>query len=71
MPGTANNENGEPAPVEEKKEIIPEEILEDMKKLWRVFDKMKTDKVNISNLKAIMRALDFDLDPKELALVRK
>jgi len=38
-----------------------------MKKLWRVFDKMKTDKVNISNLKAIMRALDFDLDPKELA----
>ena len=31
----------------------------------------KTDKVNISELRVIMRALDLDLNPTELAVVRK
>lgn len=42
-----------------------------MKNLWNVFDRKKTDRVNISELKKIMRALDFDLNEKELAVVRK
>ena len=65
------NELGEPIEGEEKKELIPEEILEDMKNLWDVFDMNKTDRVNISELRVLMRALDIDLDPKELAVVRK
>jgi Ca2+-binding EF-hand superfamily protein len=39
--------------------------------LWRVFDLKKTGKVDIKELQRIMGALDFHLNPKELALVRK
>ena len=63
-------ELGEPL-GEEKKELIPEETLEDMKNLWDVFDMQQTDKVDISHLRVIMRALDIDLNPKELGEVRK
>ena len=63
------NELGEP--IEPPKELIPEEILEDMKNLWAVFDMENTDRVNISELRVIMRALDFDLNPQELELCRK
>lgn len=61
----------EPPVIKEKKSNIPEETLQDMQKLWRVFDLKKLNKVDISQLKRIMSALDFHLDPKELALVRK
>jgi len=57
--------------IPEKKSNIPEETLQDVKNLWRVFDMKKTDKVDIKELKRIMGALDFHLEPKELALVRK
>ena len=50
-------------PDEEKKELIPPEILEDMKNVWDVFDLQQTDKVPISELRTIMRALDIDLNP--------
>jgi len=63
------NELGEP--IEPPKELIPEEILEDMKNLWAVFDMEATDRVSISELRVIMRALDFDLNPQELDLCRK
>ena len=63
-------ELGEPL-GEEKKELIPEETLEDMKNLLDVFDMQQTDKVDISHLRVIMRALDIDLNPKELGEVRK
>ena len=58
--GQPVNELGEP--IEPPKELIPEEILEDMKNLWDVFDFEKTDRVNISELRVIMRALDFDMN---------
>ena len=42
-----------------------------MKNLWDVFDLDKTDRVDISELRVIMRALDFDMNPEELALCRQ
>ena len=68
------DENGIPrqAPEEEKvEEVIPEEILEDMKNLWSVFDMESTDFVDIAHLRVIMRALDFDLDKEQLAIVQE
>ena len=56
---------------EDKNETIPPEILEDMKNVWDVFDMQATDKIPIKELRTIMRALDIDLDPKELEIVRK
>jgi Ca2+-binding EF-hand superfamily protein len=65
------NEFGEPILGEEVKELIPEETLEDMRNLWSVFDMESQDRVPISELRVIMRALDLDLNPTELAEVRK
>ena len=68
------DENGMPrqAPEEEKiEEVIPEEILEDMKNLWSVFDMDSQDVVDIAHLRVIMRALDFDLDREQLAIVQE
>ncbi len=42
-----------------------------MKNLWDVFDTDKTDRVSISELRVIMRALDFDMNATELAECRK
>lgn len=56
---------------EKKEETIPEEILADMTNVWHVFDMDETDKIPIKELRTIMRALDFDLNPKELAIVQK
>ena len=56
---------------EKKEETIPPEILEDMKNVWDVFDMQATDKIPIKELRTIMRALDIDLDPKELEIVKK
>ena len=63
--------NADGSPIGEVIELIPEEIRKDMEALWSVFDMDKTDKVNISELRVIMRALDFDLNAAELAAVRK
>ena len=58
------------APEDEKvEEIIPEEILEDMKNLWSVFDMEQTESVDRAHLRVIMRALDFDLDADQLKVV--
>jgi Ca2+-binding EF-hand superfamily protein len=38
----------EPPVIKEKKSNIPEETLQDMQKLWRVFDLKKLNKVDIS-----------------------
>ena len=67
------NADGQPAdqPNEEYKEIIPEEILADMTAVWDVFDMDKTERVMIKELRVIMRALDIDLDPDELEIVKK
>ena len=41
-----------------------------MRNLWDVFDMDKTDRVSIDELRVIMRALDFDMNPQELAICR-
>ena len=52
-------------------EIIPEEILKDMENIWSVFDLENTHSVEIKYLRTIMRAMDFDLEPEELAQVQR
>ena len=42
-----------------------------MNNVFSVFDMQKTYSVEICHLRTIMRALDFDLNPEELAIVRK
>ena len=42
-----------------------------MANVWSVFDMNKTHSVEIKHLRTIMRALDFDLNPDELEVVRK
>ena len=71
--GLVLGEDGLPAKPEENKEdeIIPPEILQDMQNVWSVFDLDKTHSVEIKHLRTIMRALDFDLNPDELEVVRK
>ena len=56
---------------EAKNETIPPEIMEDMKNIWSVFDMQDQDKIPIGELRTIMRALDFDLNPQELKIVEK
>lgn len=51
--------------------LIPEEIREDMVNLWSVFNMEFQNVVPISELRVIMRALDFDLNPEQLALTRQ
>ena len=49
-PTTAADPDAEAAPVEVKEELIPEEILEDMRNLWSVFEMGQTNEVPISEL---------------------
>ena len=66
-PGGRLDENDLPVGEEVKQEsLIPEEILNDMKKVWSVFDLEMTEKIEIRHLRTIMRALDFDLNADEL-----
>ena len=51
--------------------LIPEEIREDMVNLWSVFNMEFQNVVPISELRVIMRALDFDLNPEQLELTRQ
>ena len=74
--GMTLNEDGLPTvpggiPEEQKNETIPPEIMEDMKNIWSVFDMQDQDKIPIGELRTIMRALDFDLNPQELKIVEK
>ena len=52
-------------------ETIPEEILADMTNVWSVFSTEYQDKVPTTELRVILRALDIDLEPNELARVEK
>ena len=71
--GLKLGEDGLPIAQEEAKEesVIPEEVMQDMENLWSVFDMQNTQKVEIKHLRVIMRALDFDLGPEELAVVQE
>ena len=71
--GLVLGEDGLPIQQEENKEdeIIPIEILQDMKNVWDVFDMNKTHSVPITHLRTIMRALDFDEDDDTLEVIQK
>ena len=71
--GLVLGEDGLPVQAEENKveEIIPEEVLKDMENIWSVFDLEATHSVETKHLRTIMRAMDFDLDPEELEVVRR
>lgn len=56
-------------PVEDS--TIPEEILADMHNVWSVFALEKQESVPIKELRTIMRALDYDLNPQELEITRQ
>ena len=56
---------------EAKEETIPEEIFQDMRNIFDVFDMQDTKAVPIKELRTIMRALDFDVDAAELEIIRK
>ena len=61
------DEDGLPqAPEGSKPSNISEEVMDDMKALWDVFDLQSTNNVPTTQLRVIMRALDFDLPPNEL-----
>ena len=65
------DEDGLPqAPEGSKQSNISEETMEDMKALWDVFDLQSTNNVPIKELRVIMRALDFDLEPEAMNEVR-
>ncbi len=56
-------------PLEEKKEVIPPEVLEDMNNIWSVFDLDGRDQVSVMELRTILRALDLDLEAEELQTI--
>jgi Ca2+-binding EF-hand superfamily protein len=58
-------------PLEEKKELIPPETLEDMRNIWSVFDLECKDQVSVIELRTILRALDLDLGDEELQMITK
>ena len=57
--------------IKEKKSNISEEMMEDMKRLWDVFDTGATNAVPMQELSVIMRALDVALNDKEMESVIK
>ena len=65
--GLPINPTLEAEPVDE---TIPPEIMEDMRNVWSVFALDNQDKVPIKELRTIMRALDYDLNPQELEITR-
>ena len=56
---------------EEKKEMIPEEILEDMRNIYDVFDEEGKNQVEVHELRTILRALDIDPNEEELEFLTK
>ena len=58
-------------PVDEKKQIISPEIMEDMRNIWSVFDLDQKNQVSIIELRTILRALDIDPSEDELDVIEK
>ena len=73
--GLLLGEDGQPVVIEEEKkepeEIIPSETMESIMNVWNVFDLQKTHSIEIKHLRTIMRALDFQLNDEEMAVMRK
>mmetsp|Transcript_17665 Transcript_17665/g.29849 ORF Transcript_17665/g.29849 Transcript_17665/m.29849 type:complete len:96 (-) Transcript_17665:335-622(-) len=61
------DENGNPIPEGEPiPSVISEEIMQDMKNIWSVFDTENKDQVSMAELKTIMRALDVEVGADHL-----
>ena len=58
--GVKLDENGNPIP-DGPPSVITEEVMLDMKNVFSVFDLKNEDKVPISELRTIMRALDVNV----------
>ena len=56
------DENGNPIIEGEIPSVISEEIMQDMKNIWTVFDSENKDQVTIDELRTIMRALDINVN---------
>ena len=70
LPGaTEEGAAGEGEGGEPKKEIIPPEVLEDMRNIFSVFDIEGTGEVSILELRTILRALDQDPIEEELEML--
>ena len=61
------DENGNPIAAEPVVSVISEEVMQDMKNIWSVFDTENKNQVTIDELKTIMKALDVNVS-QELAL---
>lgn len=55
------DENGNPILMEPVPSVISEEVMQDMKNIWSVFDTENKNLVIIDELKTIMRALDVNV----------
>ncbi len=56
------DEMGNPINENEIPSVISEEIMQDMKNIWSVFDSDNKDEVTIDELRTIMRALDVNVN---------
>ena len=66
------DENGNPIVEAEIQTNISEEIMQDMKNIWSVFDPENKDNVTIDELRTMMRALDIKVeDDGSLEQVKK
>ena len=71
QPVQETGDDGLPIKQGAEETTIPEEIIKDMKNLWTVFATEYQEKVPITELRVILRALDIDLEPVELQRVAK
>ena len=53
------DENGNP--LTSLPAVITEEIFQDMKNVWSVFDMEESGKVSVDELRTVMRAMDIDV----------
>ena len=56
------DENGNEIVEEGPPSVISPEIMEDMERIWSVFDIENKNKVEVEELKTIMRALDINVE---------
>ena len=64
------DEHGNPIPAPPSN--ISEEVMQDMKNIWSVFDENNKNEVSIGELSTIMKALDVNCDDEDvLECIRK
>ena len=58
------DENGNPIPPPPSN--ISEEVMNDMKNIWSVFDENNKNEVSVDELRTIMKALDVNCDDEDV-----